>query len=280
MFEAIHCKEVLMSTRNERGGQQGQGGSDAQSDMQQGSQPQQGGGGQQGGQAEQFSPSGGQQGGTGGSQQGGTRQQGSQQDAGNRSRGQQGGEIAGRGSSSGGMPSLFGFGGRGGSPFDMLRRLDEDVDRLFQQIWGGGRSLMRGRGAAADVPAMWIPQVEIHQEGGKLHVCADLPGLRKEDVTLSLEGDQLILQGERQSSREEGQQGSGLYHSERSYGSFYRSIPLPEGVDPQSAQASFKDGVLDVAFEAPRLAQQQARKIEIRDEGSMQGSGSARADKG
>ena len=55
----------------------------------------------------------------------------------------------------------------------MLRRLDEDVDRLFQQIWGGGRSLMRGRGA--DAQSMWMPQVEVREEGGKLHVYADLP---------------------------------------------------------------------------------------------------------
>lgn len=110
---------------------------------------------------------------------------------------------------------------------------------------------------------MWMPQVEVREEGGKLHVCADLPGMKKEDVKLSLEGDQLILQGERQSSREEGQQGSGFYHSERSYGAFYRSIPLPEGIDPQTAKADFKDGVLDVTFDAPRRPQQQSRQIDI-----------------
>jgi HSP20 family protein len=182
-------------------------------------------------------------------------QPGSQQDAYTRASGQQGGLPGGR---AGGTPSLFGS----RSPFDMLRRLDEDVDRLFQQIWGGGRNLMRGRGAEA--PSMWMPQVEVREHGGKLHVCADLPGLRKEDVKLSLEGDQLVLQGERQSSREEGQQGGSFYHTERSYGSFYRSIPLPEGVDPQTAQASFRDGVLEVTFDAPRRPQQHSRQIEIR----------------
>jgi HSP20 family protein len=193
----------------------------------------------------------------GGQSTGASSQQGSQQDAYSPSTGQQGGSLSRRGGS--GMPSLF---GTRGNPFDMLRRLDEDVDRLFQQIWGGGRSLMRGRGA--DMQSMWVPQVEVREEGGKLHVCADLPGLKKEDVKLSLDGDQLILQGERQSSREEGEQGGSFYHSERSYGSFYRSIPLPEGVDPQTAQADFKDGVLDVTFEAPRRPQQQSRQIEIR----------------
>jgi HSP20 family protein len=230
-----------MSAQDNRSGQHGPMGS------------QQGSDNPPGGQAQQYGASGGQQGGQ--STSAGSRQ-GSQQGADSSSGGQQGGALSRRG---GGMPSLF---GPRSNPFDMLRRLDEDVDRLFQQIWGGGRSLMRGRGG--DTSSMWLPQVELREEGGKLHVCADLPGLKREDVKLSLEGEQLILQGERQSSREEGERGGSFYHTERSYGSFYRSIPLPEGVDPQTAQAQFKDGVLDVTFDAPRRAQQQSRQIEIR----------------
>jgi HSP20 family protein len=258
-----------MNTRNERGGQQG--GPGPQQDTQQGFQPQQGVNTQAGGQAQQYSPSSGQQGGAPGQYGGrGTQQdlqQGSQHEPYGARQGQPGGPLGRRG---GGMPSLFS--GRG-SPFEMLRRLDDDMDRLFQQFWGGGRNLMRGRGAAS--PSIWMPQVEICEQGGKLHVYADLPGLRKEDVNLSIEGDQLIVQGERRSSHEEGEQGSGFYHTERSYGSFYRSIPLPEGVDSQTADASFRDGVLDVTFDAPRSPQKQSRQIEIREGGgAMQGSGS------
>lgn len=231
-----------MNAQNDRSGQQGS----------MASQP--GAGSQPGGQAQQYSGGSGQQ---GGQSTPASSQQGSPQEAYSPSSGQQGGQLSRRGGS-GTPPSLF---GTRGSPFDMLRRWDEDVDRLFQQIWGGGRSLMRGRGA--DAQSMWMPQVEVREEGGKLHVCADLPGLKREDVKLSLEGDQLILQGERQSSREEGQPGSSFYHSERSYGSFYRSIPLPEGVDPQTAKANFKDGVLDVTFDAPRRPQPQSRQIDI-----------------
>lgn len=208
---------------------------------------QQGSGRQGSGQAEQFSP--------GTAQQG--SQAGSQQESYGSTRPQQGGALSRRG---GGMPSLFA--GRG-NPFDVFRRLDDDMERLFQQFWGSGRSLMRGRGG--DAQSMWMPQVEVCERQGKMHVFADLPGMNKEDVKLSIEGDQLVLQGERRSSHEEGQQGSGFYHSERSYGNFYRSIPLPEGVDPQTVDASFRDGVLDVCFDAPRTTQQQARQIEIRE---------------
>lgn len=214
---------------------------------------QQGAGNQPGGQAQQYASGAGQQGGQPGAAGG---QQGSQQEAYGPGAGQQGGALSRRG---GGMPSLF---GSRGSPLDMFRRLDEDMDRLFHQIWGGGRSLMRGRGG--EPQSMWMPQVELCEEGGKLHVYADLPGMKKEDVKLSLEGDQLVLQGERQSTREERQPGGGFYHSERSYGNFYRTIPLPDGVDPQTVEANFRDGVLDVSFDAPRQPQQQARQIEIR----------------
>ena len=260
-----------MNTQDDRSGRQD--GIGSQQDTGQGFQ--QGAGTQQGGQPQQYSSGGSQQGGApgqyggaGGQHGGAVGQQGSQQDQYSPTRSQQGGGLSRR---SGGMPSLFGA--RGG-PFEMLRRLDEDMDRLFNQFWGGGRNLLRGRGA--DVQSMWMPQVEMREHGGKLHVYADLPGLRKEDVKLSVEGDQLILQGERRSSHEEGQQGSSFYHTERSYGSFYRSIPLPEGVDAQNVEANFRDGVLDVTFDAPRRPQQQTRQIEIRDGGgSMPGSGSA-----
>jgi HSP20 family protein len=225
---------------------------------------QQGAGTQAGGQAQQFTPGGAQQGAPAGQYGGPGAQHGSQQEAYSSTGGQPGGALSRRG---GGMPTLF---GGQGSPFDVFRRLDEDMDRLFQHFWGGGRNPMRGRGAG--VQSMWMPQVELCERQGKLHVFADLPGMNREDVKLSVEGDQLIIEGERRAGHEEGQQGGGFYHTERSYGSFYRSIPLPEGVDPQTVDASFKDGVLDVCFDAPRVPQQQSRQIEIRD-GSMPASG-------
>lgn len=263
-----------MSTQDNRGDQQA--GSGTQPNTLQGSQSQQGASSERGGQPQQFSSTGSQQGGTAGQYgSSGAQQGGAQQAQYSPERSQQGqpGQTGQQGALSrqrAGMPSLFG--GRT-SPFDMLRRLDEDMDRLFHQFWGGGRSLMRGRGA--DAPTMWMPQVEMCERGGKLHVYADLPGMRKEDVKITLEGDQLVVQGERRSSHEEGQQGSGFYQTERSYGTFYRSIALPEGTDPQTVDASFKDGVLDICFDAPRAAQQQSRQIEIRDAGAAtQGSSS------
>jgi HSP20 family protein len=193
-----------------------------------------------------------QQGGASSQQGGGSSSGSGQQDQFNPSNTQQGGSnLARRGSRAG--------------PFELMRRLDEDMDRLFHQLWGSGRSLMRGGRGGGESQSMWMPQVEVFERDGKLHVHADLPGMKKDDVKLSIEGDQLVIQGERRSSHEEGGQQAGFYHSERSYGSFYRAIPLPDGVDAGKADASFKDGVLDVSFDAPRKQQPKARQIDIRE---------------
>lgn len=188
------------------------------------------------------------------------------------SSGSQGGSLAREGPTSYGMPSIF----RGG-PFEMLRRLDEDMDRLFDEFWGGGggrRFLRGGARAPSDMPTLWVPQVEMCQQGGKFHVYADLPGMKKDDVKVSIEGDAITLQGERRANAEEGGQQGGYWRSERSYGSFYRTIPLPEGIDTQTAEASFRDGVLDICFDAPRQTDR-ARQLEIKDGGGTTSGGSS-----
>jgi HSP20 family protein len=105
---------------------------------------------------------------------------------------------------------------------------------------------------------------------GKLIVTADLPGVKKEDVKVEVDQDAITLQGQRrqeQTSREQG-----YYRSERSYGSFYRTISLPEGADPSTASATFRDGVLEIALQAPQK-RAGSRSLEIRDD---QGAGGAR----
>jgi HSP20 family protein len=73
-----------------------------------------------------------------------------------------------------------------------------------------------------------------------------------------------VISGERRSQHEEGDRQKGYWHSERSYGSFYRSVPLPEGVDASTANASFKDGVLEVSFDSPKHQKAQSRSIDIK----------------
>jgi HSP20 family protein len=161
-----------------------------------------------------------------------------------------------------GLPTLFGSGG----PFALLQQLDEDMNRLFDEFGVG--SIFRPSSQQGGGANPWSPQLEVYQRDNKLHVCADLPGLKREDIKVDLDEGRLTIQGERHSQnvddqRGERQQQGGYYRSERSYGSFYRSLPLPEGIDVDSAQASFRDGVLDITFDAPPNRASRRRTLQI-----------------
>jgi len=117
--------------------------------------------------------------------------------------------------------------------------------------------------------ALWAPHIEIVERDGKLIVQADLPGVRKEDVNVQIEHDAIILHGERR--QEETREERGFYHTERSYGSFHRIIPLPEGVDSDQAKAKFRDGVLTIELPAPQ-PRRGGRTLTIEDQGLSGGS--------
>ena len=193
-----------------------------------------------------------------------------------------------------------------GSPFAMMRRMMEDMDRLFSDFgfshpgalassflnpgaWGtagggqprnaigsgssGGQSISpvssqqglarSGRQgiSPASLRSLWAPQVEVFERGNNLVVRADLPGLSRDDVDVEVDDDALIIRGERHSDVEDEQEG--YYRSERSYGSFYRAIPLPDNIDASQCNATFKEGVLEVTLPKPRQ-ESRARKIDVR----------------
>jgi HSP20 family protein len=159
------------------------------------------------------------------------------------------------------------------SPFGLMRRISEDMDRLFQNFGFGrtglgllptfgsdDRDLWRG-GSAFD-QAAWTPQVETFRRGDKLVFRADLPGLKKEDVKVEIDDGVLAISGERREEREEDR--DDYYRSERTYGQFYRAIPLPEGVSDDRCEASFKDGVLEVSLPAPKEEKRTAKQIQVK----------------
>jgi HSP20 family protein len=138
------------------------------------------------------------------------------------------------------------------APFSMMNRFAEEMERMFEDL-GIGRSWLASRirpGMAEIGQAMWSPQIEIFERGGQFIVRADLPGLTKDNVKVDITDEALIIQGERKQEHEEDREG--WHRSERSYGSFYRSIPLPEGIKAEEAKANFRDGVLEISMPAPQ----------------------------
>ncbi len=153
------------------------------------------------------------------------------------------------------------------SPFSLMRAMMDDMDRMF----GGGSGLgfrglaerllgarPLGRLRAATQEALWLPAVDVSKRDDQLVVHAELPGLNAKDVDVEVDGGTLIISGQRQ------QTSGDAVHSERSYGSFYRAIPLPENVDPDQIKATFTNGVLEVTMPAPKTDQQGRRKIEVK----------------
>jgi HSP20 family protein len=123
--------------------------------------------------------------------------------------------------------------------------------------------LSRGAFGLPSRQTIWSPRVEAFQKGDKFIVRAELPGLKKEDVNVELTDDALTVHGERHEEHEEEREG--YYQSEREYGEFHRTIPLPEGVIGETAQANFRDGILEVTMQAPPSEAYRGRKLEIKD---------------
>jgi len=158
----------------------------------------------------------------------------------------------------------------GASPFSLVRRMMEDMDRLFSNFGSSQEQLdhaglQRGTQSALQPFSprnLWSPQVEVFERENNIVVRADLPGLTRDNVDVEIEDETLIIRGERRNDLEDKR--DGYYRSERSYGSFYRAIPLPEGIDAGAANASFKDGVLEVTLTKPKQQVSKAKKVEVK----------------
>lgn len=139
------------------------------------------------------------------------------------------------------------------SPFDQLNRLRDEIDQVFQSSfgnWGAHTGFLEG----------WSPAVDLFEDKDKFTVKAELPGMKKEEIDVSLHGDSLSLSGERKQEREHKEGES--YRSERYFGRFQRSIQLPQAVDGTKIEASYRDGVLTVTL--PKTEEAKRKQIEIK----------------
>jgi len=134
-------------------------------------------------------------------------------------------------------------------PFRELEEWERRLDDLFgRPLW---RLPVEEKG--------WIPALDVFEKEDKFVVKAELPGMKEDDIDVSLVGDTLSIRGEKKTETEVKEEN--YYRCERSYGTFYRSIPLPSNVDADKIEASFEDGVLEVTL--PKSAKVKPKKIAV-----------------
>jgi len=146
------------------------------------------------------------------------------------------------------------------APSDLMRRFRDEMDRLFEDFgFGNLASSLPSRESLG--LGLWAPQVEVFEREGQMVIRADLPGLTKDDIKVDVTNDAITIDGERRHEHEESEKG--YYRSERSYGRFYRRVPLPEGINADTATANFRNGVLEITMAAPEAKERKGRKLEI-----------------
>lgn len=147
------------------------------------------------------------------------------------------------------------------SPFGMVRRLMEDMDRIFGFGPTGGGLPTRQLDPFENMgQELWVPAIETFERDGKLVLHAELPGLRSEDVKIEVIGRELVISGERRQEQEKTR--GGRAYSERRYGSFERRLSLPTELQPENVEATFDNGILEVAFPVPE--QRKSRTVEVK----------------
>ena len=148
------------------------------------------------------------------------------------------------------------------SPFGGFWDMQSEMNRTFNQMLG---TLGRSPGRQLEGVTEWAPAIDATARNGDLVIRAELPGVKLEDVDISLHGNVLTISGERKAEQEE--ERGGYYLRERHYGSFGRSFTLPQGTDESKVRARYEHGVLEVTVEGT-AAMEEPKRIQIEEPGS------------
>jgi HSP20 family protein len=134
-----------------------------------------------------------------------------------------------------------------------------EMNRMFDDMFG---SLMRRPGGQQRAQQLteWAPTIDVVTKDSDLVVRAELPGVKQDDVDITLQDNVLTISGERKAEQEE--ERGGYHVRERRYGSFSRSLALPEGLDESKIHARYENGVLEVTVEGA-AAVQEPKRIQI-----------------
>ena len=141
------------------------------------------------------------------------------------------------------------------NPFAMMQREMNRVFDSFNRTWG--------LGAYPDFTGAFMPRLDVTEDAKAFTVTAELPGMNEKEIDLSISGDTLTIRGEKKDEKED--KNKNYYYSERSYGSFMRSVPLPRQVATDQVSASFKKGVLTITLPKTAAALESTRKIDVKN---------------
>jgi HSP20 family protein len=136
--------------------------------------------------------------------------------------------------------------------------LQRDIGRIFDDFWHRIDHPDSGNGLLG---TNW-PTADVSETDKTIEVSVELPGMDEKDIEVSMSDDVLTIRGEKKTEIEKKEKG--YYLSERSFGSFYRTIPLPAGVDTGKAEAQFKKGVLTITLPKAPEAEEKIKKIQVK----------------
>lgn len=150
--------------------------------------------------------------------------------------------------------------------WDPVREMDSlqsDMNRVFDRFFDAKST---GANGAA---RRWIPSMDLVESEEELILRADLPGMTRDDVDIEIKDGVLTISGERRAEHQD--RAEGFHRVERAFGSFSRSLSLPDGIDAGKVEADFKDGVLEVRV--PKPEQSQPTRVQIGSRASVEGTG-------
>jgi HSP20 family protein len=136
-------------------------------------------------------------------------------------------------------------------PFTYLR---SQLNRVFDDAFAGSNW-------PAQTGEMFTPQLDVTETDKEVKICAELPGIESKDIDVTATDDELTIRGEKRSERSSDEKGR--HWTERTYGSFERTIPLPSEVDGEKAKSEFKNGVLRITLPKREGAKSRQHKIEV-----------------
>lgn len=142
------------------------------------------------------------------------------------------------------------------NPFALMQREMNRVFDSFSRNWG--------LGSFPELTGSFMPRLDVTENARAFTVTAELPGMSEKEIDLSISGDTLTIRGEKKEEKEEKDKDKNYYYSERSYGAFLRTIPLPRQVEADKVSASFKKGVLTITLPKTAAAMESTKRIDVR----------------